>query len=96
MGHVADADGVLILDMGQEGSLVVDLEVEDAVLVGEGEVGGEDGLTGGLGLGDEVSALEGRKHGELELESVALGNLEGNPAAPGVLRDGNLVELHAC
>ena len=42
VGHVAHADGVLLLDVRQEGALVVDLEVEDAVLVRQRESGGED------------------------------------------------------
>ncbi len=30
---MTDGDGVLLLNVGEEGSLVVDLEVEDAVLI---------------------------------------------------------------
>lgn len=40
MCKVADDDRVLFLDVGEEGSLVVDFEGEDAVLVGGGEGGG--------------------------------------------------------
>lgn len=38
--EVADGDGVLFVDVGEEGALVVDFEVEDAVLVGGFEGGG--------------------------------------------------------
>lgn len=53
VGEVADGDGVLLLDVREEGPLVVDFEVEDAVLVGELEGRGVDGGVGRRGGGDE-------------------------------------------
>jgi hypothetical protein len=44
--EVADGHGVLLLDVGEEGALVVDLEVEDTVLVWQGEAGGVDRAVG--------------------------------------------------
>lgn len=35
MGEVADGDGILLLDIGVERTLVVDLEIEDSMLVRE-------------------------------------------------------------
>ena len=49
VGEVSYGDGVLLLDVGEEWSLVVDLKVEDAVLVWELEACGVDsrGFGGG-------------------------------------------------
>jgi hypothetical protein len=43
---VSDRNLTLLVDAGQEGALVVDLESEDAVLVGRGECRGESGCVG--------------------------------------------------
>jgi hypothetical protein len=43
MCKVSNGDGVLLLDVGEEGSLVVDLEVEDTVLIWELETCCVDG-----------------------------------------------------
>lgn len=95
MRHVAHRHRVLLLDVGQEGALVVDLEVEDAVLVGQLEAGGEGGgVRGGArGRGGEGQAVEGREHRELELEDVGGGDGEGGPRVPGVFGEGDGVGL---
>ncbi len=95
MRHVADGNGVLLLDIGEEGALVVDLEVEDAVLVGELEGGGVGGGgVGGVGgVGGEREAVEGGEHGEFELEGVRGGEGERGPGGPGVFREGDCVFL---
>lgn len=81
---MADGNGVLLLEVRVEGSLVVDLEVKDSVLVRELEAGGVDGGCGG-GLCDrEGETVEGGEHGEFELEDVAGGWGEGNPFVPRV------------
>ena len=64
--------GALLVDAGEEGPLVVDAEVEDAVLVGQGERGG---VEGGVGCGErggwgQGEAVEGREHGAFELDGV--------------------------
>lgn len=90
VGHVPDRNRHLLLDVGQEGPLVVDEKVENAVLVGQGEGGGVGGIVGG-GVGRrEVEAVEGGEHGELELESIGRRGGVGGPGVPGVLgeRDG--------
>lgn len=95
MGHVAHRHGVLLLDVGEQGPLVVDLEVEDAVLVGQLE----GGRVGGLGRGrvgrvrGKGQAVEGREHGELELEGVGGGEGERRPGGPGVFGEGDGVFL---
>lgn len=90
---MADRDGVLLLEVVEEGALVVDLEVEDAVLVGQHEGDGEGGRVAGGGLGLEAQAVEGGQHAELELELVVGGDGEGRPLVPGVLGDGDGVGL---
>lgn len=90
---VADADCVLLFDIGEERALVVDLEVEDAMLVGEGE---GDAIHGSIGSGagaGQVEAVEGRKHGKFELENVVLGKGEGNPFIPAPFRERDVVRL---
>lgn len=79
VGHVADRDCVLLLDVGQEGTFVVDLEVEDAVLVGDLEGDGVCRFFGGGvgGVKGERETVEGGEHGEFELELVVGGDFEG-------------------
>lgn len=93
MRKVADADRVLLLDVGEERALVVDLEVEDAMLVGEDE---GDAIHGSIASGapaSQVEAVEGRQHGKLELKNVVLRKGEGNPFVPAPLREGDVVRL---
>lgn len=82
MGEVPDGDRVLLLDVAVERPLVVDLEVEDAVLVRQLEghrvrraVRGRDG-------GLEVESVEGREHAEFQLQVVRLGDGEGDVLVP--------------
>lgn len=68
--EVAVGNLKLLLDGGQEGTLVVDAEGEDSVLIGSHELSAEH--SAGIGALDrfQVQAVEGREHGELELERV--------------------------
>lgn len=93
MGHVPHADRVLFVHVGVERPLVVDAEVEDAVLVRGDEVGAEDGGVGGCEQWGEIETVEGREHGELKLERVALGDGERLPGVPDVLGNRNGVGL---
>jgi len=90
---VSNADSSLLLKVSQEGSLVVDHEVEDAMLVGKNKVGAVDSLLLTDVNGLQGDAVERGQHGELELEVVALREVEGLPVVPGVLGDGNAVGL---
>lgn len=93
VGKVADANRVLLFDSGEERALVVDLEVEDAMLVGEGEGDAIHGsIVSGAGA-SQVEAVEGRKHGKLELEKVVLRKGKGNPFIPAPLRERDVVRL---
>lgn len=47
VSKVADSDGLLLVDVAEERTLVVDDEVEDTVLIGHGEASLEDGAVGG-------------------------------------------------
>ena len=71
VGEVADGDGALLLDVGEEGTAVLDEEVVDTMLVGELEGLGEDGRVGGSAGRNEVQAVEGRKHAEFQLKVIA-------------------------
>jgi hypothetical protein len=93
MSEVADGDLVLLLNSGEEGTLVVDAEGEDAVLIGGHKLSAEHSAGLGAVGGLQVKAVEGREHGELELKLVVARNLEGNPLVVDVLRDLNGVDL---
>jgi hypothetical protein len=68
MCHVADTNSVLFLEICSKGSLVVDLEVEDAMLVGKSEGSSVNGSLVCLRERQKVKAVEWGQHGELELE----------------------------
>lgn len=79
---VTHRHGVLLLDVGIEGPLVVNLKVEDAVLVGQLEGSGVDAPAGwGFHVG-EGEAVEGREHGEFELQDIVRGGLKSLVAVP--------------
>lgn len=88
MSKVADGHLVLFLDVGEEGTLVVDAEGEDAVLIRHCEVGAEDGAVFSAARRCKVQPVEGREHGELQLQFIAGRHLERNEAVMTVL--GNL------
>lgn len=69
MGHVADGNGPLLLQIGQERPLVVDHEVEDTVVIRNRECNLVDALGFGRGalLRLELQTVEGREHTELKL-----------------------------
>lgn len=89
-------DFPLFLDIRQPGTLVVDFEREDAVLIGGGEGCGVDGCVAGLGEGGgrgeergEIQAVEGREHAEFELQGVVGREAEGNVVGSGVFGEGD-------
>lgn len=92
---VAVGDLMLLLDGGEEWTLVVDAEGEDTVLIRGHELSGEHSAGIGAVGGLEGQAVEGREHGELELERVASGNFEGNPLVIDVLGNLNGVDLQS-
>lgn len=96
MGHVADTDSALLLDRAKQRALVVDHEVEDAVLVRQGKRGAEDGGVAASRLDGEVEAVEGGQHGELELHLIAGRQDIWLPAIVRVFRDGNEIRLQKC
>lgn len=93
VGDVPNRDGVLLLDVVEERSLVVHLEVEDAVLVRQFERGGVRGAV--LGRHDrlQVQSVERGKHAELKLQLVGFGNSEGDPSVPCVFGEGDRIRL---
>lgn len=93
MGIVADSHLVLFLDVGEEGTLVVNTEGEDTVLVRNDELSAVDSTVFCLSGRLEVKAMEGGQHGELELEGVILGDLERNILVVAVLGNLNAEDL---
>lgn len=91
--EMPDGNGALLVDVSEERALVVDTEVEDAVLIGKDEACAVDGRRLRRRLGGEVEAMEGGQHGELELHNVVLRGGERGPGVPVVLREGNGVVL---
>lgn len=85
MGKVTHGDSVLLLDVVKEGSLVVDLEVEDAVLIRQLEVGAVRRALLRANCGLQRQTVERRKHAELKLQIVPGWYLEGGPVIPLVL-----------
>lgn len=96
MRKVADRDLALLVERRQKGALVVDAEVEDAVLVGQAEVGREDrrvGVRWRRGQRRQGEAVEGREHGEFELDGVVGRGEEGLEVVLGVFGDLDLERL---
>lgn len=91
MCKVADANRILLFDIGEERALVVNQEVEDSVLVGKRKGHAVDGGVIGGARKLQVQAVEGREHGELELEKVVFGEDKGHPLVPDVLGQGDSV-----
>lgn len=79
---------VLLLNVGEERTLVVHTEREDTVLIGNSELGAvhSTGLSTDGRL--EGQAVEGREHGEFQLQLILSRDLEGHPLVIGVF--GNL------
>lgn len=94
VGEVADGDLVLLLDSGEERSLIVNTEREDTVLIGSHKLSTEDGAGISAADGLQGQTVEGREHSELELELVIAGNLEWHPLVVDILRDLDVVDLY--
>jgi hypothetical protein len=84
---MSDCDLPLFLNVREEGTVVLDMEIEDTMLIGGLEGGAEDGRVCGLREGSEVDAVEGRQHAEFELNGVAGGGDEGGQVGVGVFGD---------
>ena len=96
VSKVADSDGALLVDVAEERTLVVDDEVEDAMLIGYGKAGLEDGAVGSRLDWVQSHTVEGRQHAELELEGVSGSREEGDPAVTIVLGQFDREVLHVC
>lgn len=91
MGEMSQRDGLFLVDVRDEGTLVVEAEGEDAVAVW-GLEGGVVDSRGGGGL-VEVEAVVGVEHGEFELDFVVGGGDIGDPADGCVFVEGDGVFL---
>lgn len=66
----------LDIHIGEEWSLVVDAEGENAMLVWQSEGRAKDRAICSLGHWNEVEPVEWREHGEFELDSICRVNLQ--------------------
>jgi hypothetical protein len=85
VSKVADSDFVLFVDVGKEGTLVVDTEGEDTVLVGKSERCAVDCAVLCAGSGCECKTVIRREHCEFELNGVGSFNLERYIVVIGIL-----------
>lgn len=96
VSKVAYSDGALLVDVAEEGTLVVDDEVEDTMLIGHSEAGLEDSAVGSWLDCFQSHTVEGRQHAELELERISSSRKEGNPTVTVVLGHFNREVLRLC
>ena len=87
MRKVPHRDLPLLIDRRQKRSLVIDLEREDAVLVGRGECRGEDRTVGCRGGGGERNTVKRGQHAKFELKGVGGRKSEGGVVCAVVLAD---------
>ena len=93
MRKVTHGHLVLLLNGGEEWTLVVDTEREDSVLVRSDELSAEHSASVGTAGRLESQAVEGREHSELQLELILAGDLERNPLVVNILGDLNVEDL---
>lgn len=86
MCKVAHRNCVLLVDVRNEGTLVVDTERKDAVLVGYLERSGESSTVWRNGRWEQRKAVVRVEHSEFELEGVGGGDAIWDPLIVGVLR----------
>lgn len=86
MRKVTHRDRVLLVDVRDKRTLVVNTEREDAVLVGYSKGSGVGSAVGGEDRGEQRKAVVGVKHGEFKLEGIGGGDTVWVPAIAGVLR----------
>jgi hypothetical protein len=96
VSKVADSNCFLLIDVAEERALVVDNEVEDTMLIGNGEASLEDGAVGGWLDWVQGHTVEGRQHAELELDRVSGSREEGNPTVAVILGQFDRVVLDSC
>jgi len=82
MRKVSYSNRILLVDIGEEWSLVVDLEVEDTMLIWKFERSGVGSCCGARFSWDESAAVKWRKHAELELEGISSWDSEWDPFIP--------------
>lgn len=90
---VADGDFMLFFNVGEEGALVVNTVGKDSVLIGDGKACAVYSAIFGSAGWLQIEAVEGRKHGEFELQGVFGGDLERNIFVVNVFGDLNLKHL---
>lgn len=93
---VSDGHFVLLLDIAEEWTLVVYSEGENAVLVGNGEVGAVNGAIGCSRKGLQIETIEGREHREFELYGIVDRSLERCPVVVHILGQFNGEDLILC
>lgn len=96
MSVVADGHLVLLFDVGEKGTLVINAEGEDSVLVGNHEACAVDSAGFCPLDGLEVETVKGREHGEFELQGIFRGHFEGDVFVMNVFGDLNVEDLESC
>lgn len=85
MRKVSYRNLALLFDASKKGALVVDLESENAMLVGKLKSGGEGGAVGGVRSGRQGKSLKRGEHAEFELEGIGRRHFKGPPSVVRVL-----------
>lgn len=93
MRIVTDSDFVLLFDVGEEWTLVVHTEGENAVLIGNGKARSVDGAVFRATNWLEIETVERREHSKFELERIPGRNLKWDVFAIGIFGDFNVEDL---
>lgn len=71
MCEMPDSHFSFHVDVGKEWPLVVDTERKDAMLVWQAERSAVDSAVPSFGNGLQIESMEGRKHGEFQLDGIS-------------------------
>ena len=93
MSEVTHCHFVLLLNVCEERPLVVDAEREDTMLVGSSKLGAVHGARLSAVHRLQSEAVEGRKHGEFQLQLVPVRDLERYPLIVAVFRNLDVEDL---
>lgn len=91
---MTNSDGILFLNIREEGTLVVDLEVKNTVLVGQSENASVGRLCAVRSGQHGREPVEWGEHAKFELQSVGARSDEGAPFVPGVFGQRDRISLY--
>lgn len=90
---VANGDLVLLLDIGEEWTPIIDAERENAMLIRDRKSDTVDSAILRAVFRQEIETVEWRKHGELQLQSILRGNFERHKPIEVVLGEFDVERL---